>query len=68
MTTNVGKADRAVRFLIGLVLILAAAWGWYYTTFAPWISITGLVVGVILVLTAYLRYCPAYGTIGMSTR
>jgi hypothetical protein len=62
MTINVGMIDRALRALVGLVLIAlalgyipgwpATAWGW---------------LGLIPLATAVFGYCPAYTLLGVST-
>jgi hypothetical protein len=58
MKCNVGNADRAIRIIVGLVLIGLAAtstigmWGW---------------IGVIPVLTGTFRFCPAYPLLGINT-
>lgn len=67
MTSNVGTIDRAARLLLGLVLIIApltnlfAIWGnaaFAYGTIA---------VGVVLVATATLKFCPMYRIFGISS-
>jgi hypothetical protein len=58
MKCNVGKADRAIRIIAGLVLIGLAAtgtigmWGW---------------IGIAPVLTGVFRFCPAYPLLGINT-
>lgn len=58
MKLNVGGIDRALRILVGIVLIALAAngtvgwWGW---------------LGVIPLLTGLLRFCPLYPLLGIST-
>lgn len=57
-TTNVGTTDRVLRIVLGLVLISLVfigpktAWGW---------------LGVIPLVTGFLRICPAYSLFGIST-
>ncbi len=66
---NIGSADRAIRFVIGLLLIVlplippTASW------FAPLGNWTWavLAVGVVLALTATVRVCPAYMLLGVNT-
>ncbi|MBN9601018.1 MAG: DUF2892 domain-containing protein [Afipia sp.] len=67
--TNIGSADRTIRFIVGLLLIVlplippTASW------FAPlgnW-SWAVLAVGLVMVVTAALRICPAYALLGMTT-
>ncbi len=62
MNTNIGTTDRAIRPVLGLVLIVlrsrfAAGLRW-------WLA---LVIGVVLVGTAALRSCPLYTLLGFST-
>ncbi len=58
MKLNVGGIDRALRIIVGLVLIGLAAtntvgvWGW---------------IGVVPLLTGIFKFCPAYALFGMST-
>ena len=68
MECNVGKTDRMVRALIGLVLLGLAA---YSYTIQP--VLTGLllyidaIVGLMLLVTAAISFCPLYKALGMST-
>ena len=58
MKCNVGKADRTIRIIAGLVLIGLAAtgtigmWGW---------------IGIVPILTGVFRFCPAYPLLGINT-
>nr|WP_306113845.1 MULTISPECIES: DUF2892 domain-containing protein [unclassified Roseovarius] len=58
MSKNMGLLDRAVRFLVGALLIALAAtgtiglWGW---------------LGLIPVGTALISFCPLYRIIGLKT-
>ncbi|WP_374380386.1 DUF2892 domain-containing protein [Dongia sp.] len=58
MQKNVGGIDRALRVIVGLVLIALvfvgpqSPWGW---------------VGIIPLATALIGYCPAYRLIGLNT-
>jgi hypothetical protein len=58
MTKNMGMVDRAVRAVVGLVLVALAAtgtigvWGW---------------IGVVPLATAAIGWCPAYLPFGIST-
>lgn len=55
---NVGAADRAIRFVIGVVLIALVfvgprtPWGW---------------IGVIALVTALIGWCPLYRIFGLRT-
>ncbi len=58
MKPNEGTIDRALRAIVGLVLIALAttntigSWGW---------------IGVMPLVTGALGFCPAYKIFGMST-
>jgi hypothetical protein len=62
MTTNIGRIDRALRSLVGVVLLAWAlgylpnvtpsAWGW---------------IGLVPLITGLVGYCPAYALIGVDT-
>jgi len=55
---NVGLNDRIVRIVVGLALVfltllnIIGVWGW---------------VGLILIVTGFMRFCPAYKIIGYRT-
>lgn len=55
---NVGFNDRILRVVVGLVLVfltltgVIGVWGW---------------VGLILIVTGLMRFCPAYKIIGFKT-
>ena len=63
MNTNMGPIDRAVRVVLGLILIAfaipicvpATEWGWI-----GWI-------GIVPILTALVGFCPLYALLGIST-
>ncbi len=57
MKVNIGSADRVVRFIAGLVILGV---GWYYRS---WWGLLGL----LPLLTAGIRFCPAYVPFGIST-
>lgn len=58
MNINVGTADRAVRIIVGVLLVALTLsgqigpWGW---------------IGVLPILTGLFRICPAYSLLGMNT-
>lgn len=58
MTRNLGNLDRTARFILGALLIALAAMGsigaWGY-------------IGVILIGTAFISFCPLYRIVGMKT-
>lgn len=58
MKVNVGSVDRIVRIAVGLALIALAAMGsigvWGY-------------IGIVPLVTGFLRVCPAYSLLGINT-
>lgn len=63
MKLNVGTIDRALRVIVGLVLIGLAYAG---TLVGVWVWIGG-VIGAVLLLTGLVGICPAYAIFGMSS-
>ncbi|HLP18516.1 MAG TPA: DUF2892 domain-containing protein [Bacteroidota bacterium] len=58
MKPNIGRIDKAARIILGLVLLSLIAWGpqtWW-----------GL-LGLILLGTAFIGYCPLYSLLKIST-
>lgn len=58
MTANVGTIGRALRILVGLGLLSLVFVG----PQTPW----GL-IGLIPLITGLVRFCPAYGILGVNT-
>jgi len=58
MKTNVGSADKIIRIVLGVILISLVfvgpqtPWGW---------------IGVILVATGLINFCPLYSVLGVNT-
>lgn len=58
MKANIGGIDRTIRIVVGLALVAwvlfanGPIWAW---------------VGIILLATGLINFCPAYGLLGMST-
>ncbi|MEL6549028.1 MAG: DUF2892 domain-containing protein [Pseudomonadota bacterium] len=67
MTPNLGTYDRVARVFIGLALILAplanipAIWS------SSLAAALALGVGGVLIVTSFLRFCPLYRLVGLST-
>ncbi len=63
---NVGSTDRKIRLTAGLIVFALA-----FFLFGGVATSTGLillVVGVVLVTTGFLNFCPAYKLLGISTK
>jgi hypothetical protein len=58
MKVNVGTVDRVVRVVVGLALIGFAATG----TIGAWGYI-----GIVPLVTGFMRICPAYSLLGINT-
>ncbi len=67
MTANVGSTDRLIRIILGLILVVLP----FVTNFAIWanpIAAVGVpIVGLVLIVTALVRFCPLYRLFGMRT-
>ena len=60
MLTNVGTVDRAIRVLVGLVLLSFILTG---ETAARWLGL----IGVVPLATAVVGSCPVYALFGATT-
>jgi len=64
MNKNIGEIDRALRILVGVILIAYAipiglpqtGWNW-----GGWI-------GLVPLLTAFVGFCPLYTVLGVNTK
>ena len=63
-TANVGNTDRVIRLIAGIVLIALPFINTWSSAGAKWLAI---IVGVVLIATALVRFCPMYRIIGANT-
>jgi len=63
MNKNVGTIDRTIRAIVGLVGIALFATGFVEGT----LGIIALVVGIVLLGTAAIGWCPPYSLLGINT-
>jgi len=63
MKANVGTVDRSIRALAGIVLLAC----WPLGLLEGSIAIVAAVVGVVLLATAAIRWCPPYALLGINT-
>ncbi|ABL72766.1 MULTISPECIES: YgaP family membrane protein [Paracoccus] len=63
MQINIGSAERALRLILGIVLValpflagLSALWTW-----------VSVIVGLVLVVTGVVRFCPIWALLGIRT-
>jgi hypothetical protein len=66
MIENIGAADRVIRLVAGLGLILLPLLTGFAAG-APWLWWGALLVGAVLVATALARSCPLYALFGVGT-
>ena len=64
MTRNLGRIDQYLRIVIGFALL---AYVVKDGTLA-FVSFVPAIVGLVLVTTAFLSYCPLYAALGVTTR
>ena len=67
MSPNLGNIDRIVRALVGIVLVVfpfMSTTALFQSGMAQWISV---LVGVVLLATSSMRFCPAYSLLGLRT-
>ena len=57
MKPNIGSTDRVIRFVLGAAAIILGL------AFQNWWGL----IGIPLVVTAYIRWCPVYVPFGIST-
>lgn len=62
-TINESTLDRVIRFLVGALLIYA----WYAMLVTGGIATVALVVGLVLVLTGIIGWCPLYSVFHIGT-
>ncbi len=62
-TQNESTMDRLIRFVLGAVLVYA----WYAALVTGVLATVAVVIGVVLMLTAAIGWCPLYTLFGMKT-
>jgi hypothetical protein len=63
MTANIGTVDRAIRFVLAFVAIILIVTRQVHGVLAIVLGI----VGLMLLITAFIRYCALYPLLKMST-
>ncbi|MFQ5582087.1 MAG: DUF2892 domain-containing protein [Mariprofundaceae bacterium] len=63
MKSNVGSVDSVIRIIAGLAAI---AFGYFGGLASPW-NWVAMGVGAVLIVTALVKFCPAYAVIGANT-
>lgn len=67
MTANVGTIDRTLRAILGVVLLLAPFVSGMALFASPVWTAVSVIVGLVLVVTSAVKFCPAYRLLGMRT-
>lgn len=67
MNINMGAADRVIRFVVGTALILAPIADVFGMSVSSPAVVASVLIGVVLVITAFFRFCPLYRALGAST-
>ncbi|MDT3695189.1 MAG: DUF2892 domain-containing protein [Ignavibacterium sp.] len=58
MKTNIGRSDKVIRLVLGVVIILLGIY------LKSWWGI----LGIVPIVTALLNFCPVWSLLGLSTR
>ena len=63
MKPNMGTVDRVIRIIVGIAALAA----WYFGLVEGTLGIVALVIGVVMIATAAIRWCPPYALFGLNT-
>lgn len=63
MTANVGGAEKSIRVVVGIVLLLA---GFFHVVTGNW-AVAAYVVGAIALVTGIFGFCPAWAICKVNT-
>ncbi len=63
MTANIGTVDRVIRFVLAFVAIILLVTGRVHGALAVIVGI----VGIALLITAFIKFCPLYPLLKIST-
>lgn len=58
MKANIGKIDKSIRIIIGLVIIIT---GVYFDTLLG-------IIGLFFLISVYFSFCPIYKLLGIKTK
>ena len=67
MERNVGSADRVLRLILGLALIVLPLLNVPAIWSVAWLAYGSMIVGAVLVLTSASGVCPLYSVLGLRT-
>lgn len=63
MEKTVGKTDKAIRIIIGIILLIIA---FAFPVGTAWTVIL-IILGIIALITAISGFCPLYSLLGINT-
>ena len=63
---NVGSVDRAIRLIVGLCLAALPFVTPWLASWGNWRFVVP-VIGIVMIVTAVTRFCPAYTLLGLNT-
>jgi hypothetical protein len=61
---NVGSTDKIVRLVLGVILALVG----FFVPMAGWLAVVLFIVAALLIVTAFLNFCPVYLPFKINTR
>jgi hypothetical protein len=67
MTVNLGAIDRAIRIILGLVLVAAPFLSGLAIFASSAATIVAIIAGIVLLATSAMRFCPIYRVFGIRT-
>lgn len=67
MTVNVGALDRTLRIVLGLILLAAPFVSGMALFDSSTATVVSIVVGVVMLATSAMRFCPLYRIFGIRT-
>ena len=60
MKKNIGKTDRIIRLVLGLAILISPSF--------VGLNILWGLIGVVLIVTSLISFCPLYPVLGVNTR
>lgn len=64
MTKNMGTADRAIRIVVGLILLYLA---FGTAALSGVLNALAIIFGLVFIVTSAIGFCPLYRPLGMNT-
>lgn len=67
MAVNVGKVDRVIRMILGIILLIvpfATNWSFAQSTIG---MVVCIIIGIVMIATSSMRFCPLYKIFGIQT-